>query len=357
MNDLDKVYALVGDLQVLAIASEIAALQQHFDDAGTRGRCTQAGFLHGIGERFFIQRFAGGLHGGEERSVGEALRRAGFFIEYFYVVDGLLLPFFEIGGQDRFGFFFPFCAALALRLAVQNLPAELEDRRAGGAIPIDKFVVGNGGQHNRERDEMIFLPGAEKTAADKVIDLRFVGRKLCLTRRGGRRNDGVVVGNFRVVDKTAIERALAGACDEMLTIGSFDDAYDPGQCAGDVLRQITAVGAGITDQLVTLVKSLREIERSLGGEAEEAIRVALQFGEIVELRRKNTLRFTLNGVNLRLARPSTARRSLWPPYHRRAGVRPSARPRVPQRCYRRVCETRSRRSDSPLWNRLGERWL
>ncbi len=61
---------------------------------------------------------------------------------------------------------------------------------------------------------------AEEAAADQVVDLALVGRERGASQRGGGGDDGVVVGDFGVVDEAAAERALAGAGREVLAIGS-----------------------------------------------------------------------------------------------------------------------------------------
>ena len=65
----------------LAVAHDVLALEQHFDDGGAGGRRAQAGLFHGVGEFFFIERLAGGFHGGEQGAFGEALGGAGLLAE------------------------------------------------------------------------------------------------------------------------------------------------------------------------------------------------------------------------------------------------------------------------------------
>ncbi len=81
--------------RILPFAHHVVALQQHFDDGGARGGSAQAGLLHGVGEFFFVERLAGGFHGGEQRGFGEALGGAGFLLQRLDVQHGLRLALGE----------------------------------------------------------------------------------------------------------------------------------------------------------------------------------------------------------------------------------------------------------------------
>ncbi len=96
VHDFDQTHALVGRFQALPAADNELALDQHFDDLGSRGGCAEARFLHGVREFFIVERFARRFHGGEERRFGEALRRAGLPGEGFDINDLLPLAFGEI---------------------------------------------------------------------------------------------------------------------------------------------------------------------------------------------------------------------------------------------------------------------
>ena len=76
VDDFDQADSLVGGFQALAVAHDIFALEQHFDDGSAGGGRAEAGLLHGVGEFLLIERLARGFHGGEERAFGEALGRA-----------------------------------------------------------------------------------------------------------------------------------------------------------------------------------------------------------------------------------------------------------------------------------------
>ena len=108
-----------------------------------------------------------------------------------------------------------------------------------------------------------------------------------------------------------------------------DRIHDFRQRVGDVLRQVAAVGARIADQLVAFVERLRQVERVLRAEAEEAIGVALQFGQVVERRRRHALGLRLDLLDGAPGRRGRARR--WPRPPRRRPEAAWPRPAVRRR--------------------------
>ena len=177
MHDLDEADALVRGLQALAVAHDVFALQQHFDDGRAGGRSAEAGLFHGVGELFFVERFARGFHGREERALGETFRRAGLLFEDFGIQHVLRLAFGEAGGQLLFGGIGRSAGSL-FRLGggeVQHLPAELLHGAAGGVIAIHEGVVANRRDHRGHGPDVVFVPGAQQAAADEVVDFALVG--------------------------------------------------------------------------------------------------------------------------------------------------------------------------------------
>ena len=61
-----------------------------------------------------------------------------------------------------------------------------------------------------------------------------------------------------------------------------------------VIRQVPAVGPGVSDQLF-LIKALGEVQGLLRRETEDTVRVTLQTGQVVEQRRLLQLFFGLDG--------------------------------------------------------------
>ena len=120
---------------------------------------------------------------------------------------------------------------------------------------------------------MVLMPGAQEAAADEVVDFLFVRGNVARPGCGG--NDGVVVTDFGVVHKALAQGALACSGGEVFAIRAGDGSDDAWQGAGDIGGQMAAVGAGVAEQLVAFVKSLRDVERMLCGETEETVGVTL----------------------------------------------------------------------------------
>ncbi len=151
----------------------------------------------------------------------------------------------------------------------------------------------DGGDHRGDGPDMVVVPGREQAAADEVVDLLLFGRQRPVGRDAGR-DDGVVVGDLRVVHKAPAQRPLAGAGREQLAVGLRDGLDHPRQRLRHILREMAAVRARIADELVPLVQRLRQVERLLRAEAVEPVGVALQLCEIVERRRRHALGFRLD---------------------------------------------------------------
>ena len=110
----------------------------------------------------------------------------------------------------------------------------------------------------------------------------------------------MVVGDLGVIDEAFAEGAFAGAGDEVGAVGG-DGADDARQGGGDIAGEVAAVGAGVADEFVAFVEGLGGFEGLLGGEAEEAVGVALEFGEVVEQGRGSALGLKVEGLDGGLA--------------------------------------------------------
>ncbi len=168
-------------------------------------------------------------------------------------------------------------------------------------IAVHQLAVADGRDHGGDRPDVVVVPGAQQAAADQVVDLALVRRERRALGRGGGGDDGVVVGDLGIVHEAAAQRTLAGAGRKLLAIRRGDGLDDARQGLRHVLREVPAVGARIADQLVSLVERLRDVQRLLRAEAEQAVGVALQFGQIVERRRRHALRLRFDGFDGGLA--------------------------------------------------------
>ncbi len=100
----------------------------------------------------------------------------------------------------------------------------------------------------------------------------------------------MVIIHLCVIHEAARECALTASFGEQRPVRSGDRLNDGGQGARFRRRQMSAVGAGVAEQLVFFVQRLRRVERALGGQAVQAIHVPLEFGQIIQERRRQALR-------------------------------------------------------------------
>ena len=135
--------------------------------------------------------------------------------------------------------------------------------------------------------DVILMPGREQAPADKVEHLPLVRFDRCIRRRDAGGNNGVVIRHLRVIDEATAERTLAGTRREQTRVVWRDGGNDLGECLRDILRQIAAVGARVTDELVAFVERLRQFQSALGAKAVEAVGVPLEFREVIQQWRRH----------------------------------------------------------------------
>ena len=145
----------------------------------------------------------------------------------------------------------------------------------------------------RDAEHVLFVVGGEQSSADKIVEIALVGWKRRRgTAFGG--HDRVVIPDLRVVHETLSEGTCAGARRNESRVRRSERRHHVGQCELDIARQIATVRTRIADELVLFVEILQNGERSLGGEAINAIRVALKLGQVVEHGRRNAPRLALH---------------------------------------------------------------
>ncbi|CAM4124350.1 hypothetical protein ACAN107058_22940 [Paracidovorax anthurii] len=276
---------LGGGDQLAALAQHVFFGEQAFDDGRARGRGAQALFLHGRAQLFVFHLLAGAFHGAEQRGFGVARGRLG--------LEGLGLGVFGVGhlagphGHQRLALV-AFLAALDLvrgLLAVDGEPAGLDQHLALGLEAVAHHLADAGRDH-------VFGAGEEhghEAAHHQVVELLLGLREAAGRLRG--RDDGEVVADLAVV-----EDALGGAhvvvVQRLLRVGREVAHAAGGQHAEGVLghgqvvfRQGARVGPRVGQGLVALVEALGQGQRGLGREAELAVGLALQAGQVEQQRR------------------------------------------------------------------------
>ena len=243
------------------------------------------GVLHRLAQLLVVDESAGRLHRAQQRALGVAPRRSRLLLLRAHVarVDRLaslesrqlLLATLVLVALSRLG--------VGL-LAVDAAPARHEHHLAARA----EDVTGDLGLDARVLEHGLGVEDGEEAARDDVVDAAVVVAHLVDRVRRVRRDDRVVVGDLLVVDDAAerqhVEPGHVCRAGRVLAAAA-DDRGDRLDLGDHVARQVARAGARIRERLVLLVEALRGAERAPRGEAEAAVRVALQRGEVVEQRR------------------------------------------------------------------------
>ena len=304
----DQVNPFVGGFQSLALALNIAALQEHFNDGGPCCRGAQAGVFHRIGQLFLVQRFARRLHRGQQRRVGKALGWPGLFQKRLGLQHILQL----IGAKTRrqhlpcavgrlFRTLFRLTRLLTLAPDIQDFPADLAHHRAGGMVVVHDSGIRDGSDYRSDIGDEIVVPGREQAAAHQIVKAALFLRNIRSCRRRNSGNDRMVIRNLCVVNEARTQRPFPRAGGDELRILRADVANDGRQRFRHGPREVAAVGPRITQQLVFFVERLRDLQRLLRAESVEAVGVALQFRKVIQRGRPHALRLRLQRCNLRLA--------------------------------------------------------
>src|SRR5262249_55390842 len=130
---------------------------------------------------------------------------------------------------------------------------------------------------------------------DGVVDLLLIWRE----RPGwlACRDNGVVVTHLLFVDDSPGEGE--GTEVEFSDLGRFERpelVQDPGYLSLQIAAEVARVGPGVGYRL-PLVERLGRLERGVGREAEAPVHVALQLGQVVELRRLGPLLLPLHTLD------------------------------------------------------------
>ena len=150
------------------------------------------------------------------------------------------------------------------------------------------------------------MPGGEQSPAHEVVDTALVLLEVRGSARGGRQ-DRVVVGHLRVVDKARPEGARPRPARELRAVRLGDRAHDVRERLGDGSGQSPAVGPGIAEELPSLVERLGHVEGPLRAHSVEAVRVPLELGQVIEKRRRQRPDLSLDRLDARFAAPDALR--------------------------------------------------
>ena len=108
------------------------------------------------------------------------------------------------------------------------------------------------------------------------------------------RDDRVVIAHLGVVDDPPGEgEGLQVQLADLDRLERLQIGQDAGDLALHVVAQVARVGPRVADQLV-LVQRLGRLERGVGRHPVPAVHVALQLGQVVQLRRRDPLRLPVD---------------------------------------------------------------
>ena len=136
----------------------------------------------------------------------------------------------------------------------------------------------------------------KETGNDQFVDFAFSVFQIPRADALFGRDNGMVVGDFFVVDKGGVsfdrgfEQLAADGTVAAKTAGA--DAFR--QCGYKVFRQISGIGSWISDYFVVFIQMLHIVQRLLGGKSEHAVGVLLQRSQVVQLGRIGFLLFLLD---------------------------------------------------------------
>ena len=278
----------------------VAVHDEAFDDGRTRGGSAQTAFAHRLREFFVLHKFARAFHGGKQRRFRVAGRWLG--LQFAHLDFERLGEVAIVGGHEQlcrvfaafgglFGGFFavntePTGGFEHLAIALEGIAAHTGD--AGG-----HFKLRRREKHGHE-------------ATRHHVEEFLLGFRQFLRRDEAGGDDGKVIAHLAVVEDALVrphplvahhrggmraelmrQRILLAAVVAGKGLHRIDHRADV------ILRQVTGIRSRIGQHLELLIKSLSDLQRAAGGEAETVARLALEAREVIEQRRGLAGRFGL----------------------------------------------------------------
>ena len=277
-HDGDELPPLFGGDDALALPAGVAHLDEAFDDGGAGGGRAEAGGLHLLPQGLVLDVPPGVFHQVQKRGVGVGEGRLGLA-----GLDGGLLHCPGVARVERrqrrllvLGFF----------VAVERPPA-LHDGHGPGGFEIVPAHTGH------DPSGLILIAGIvrrHEPPHDHIVEPALVAAQPGQVGGLVGGHDGMVVGHLGVV----VEAAQVHSHVHLRRVDEIGVGLgQPPQRLFDlrlhVVGQIAAVGAGIGDQLVGLIERLGQLEGLVRGEAQAAVGLSLEAGQVVELGRRRAL--------------------------------------------------------------------
>ncbi|KAF5038593.1 hypothetical protein DSECCO2_552620 [anaerobic digester metagenome] len=260
-------------------------LNEFLNDVGTGGRGPKA-----VGQPFFqggvIHESSGMLHGRKECGLGIPGWGGSGKLPEFDGVDGqpiALLP----AQQSR---------ACLILVSRRDLGASLADQGCGVSPPLldtdgqpglEPAPLNLGDQGGGPID-IIGTEHFQKAQDDKLPQGFFLGVEPAKIHPLLGWNDGMVIGNLQILDKTLLvdpEPFLDKTVTQGLEGCILQTAQPVRQRCDDIGGDVAAVGSWVGDDLVLLIEGLQYIQGLFGAEIKQVVCIPLQLGEVIGKRR------------------------------------------------------------------------
>ena len=271
----EQLEGLGGGDELAPFAQQVAFGDQPLDDGGAGGWRAQALAGHGLTQLVVVDQLAGAFHGREQRGLGVAGRRPGLV-----GLQGDLVGLHRFVGLD--GHQVAGAVATAGVTTVDGQPAGVDQHAPFGL----EGVTGHGGDAGGDQVFGRRVEHGHEAAHHQVVDLLLGIRQVLGSLQRG--DDGEVVGDLAVVEDplVGLDPVLFqdGAGKFAVHAGFGELAQRLAHRAQVVLGQRPRIGTRVGEHLVLFVQRLGQCQGGLGREAEAAVGLALQRGQVKECR-------------------------------------------------------------------------
>ena len=279
----EQLEGLGGGDQFPALAHQVVLGDQPFDDRGARGRRAKALLGHRLAQLVVVDELARAFHRREQRGLAVARRRPGGQRLHLGAQRVHLLARLH-GHQRGVGLATAGDAGFLERAAVDGQPPGVGHHAALG---LERMLFDHGdpgGHHVFGRREEHGQEAPHDQVVDALLGVAEVPGHL------QRRDDREVVADLGVVEDALVRPDPPVGLDLPRELGELRQLLELAEGVADgahvVLGQRARVGPRVGEHLVLLVQRLRDRQRGLGREAEAAVGLALQAGEVEQRRRQ-----------------------------------------------------------------------
>ena len=286
-HSFNQVNALFRRRQVLSPAGYVADADEPLDDCGAGRRRAEGAILHLLAQLLVLNLPPRMLHVEQNARVVVFLGRLGLILRHLRVAADPFVARMEIR-QRLLVLFFLSDAPCAARLLprINGFPALLRH----GLPRAQEVILSACCDHSERVVFVIRIEHGCQPLGDQLIEPSLVRRQREIRRLLSGRNNGVVVGQLRIV-KDAL--AHPHAVFQRLFAQRLQSAIIRGEralhLAQHIMREIAAVRSGIGQQLMLFIELLCGFQRLFCGKAELRVGFPLKRRQVIEQRRRKAL--------------------------------------------------------------------